>query len=403
MKVIIIGGGPAGMIAGIEASKKADVILLEKNEKLGKKLYITGKGRCNITNNCDEEEFILNVKRNPYFMYSSIYGFNSQRLMDYFNNLGVKLKTERGNRVFPVSDKSSDINRALEKELLKQNVKIYYNHNVKDILVENKKVIGVELDNNKKILGDKVILATGGLSYPLTGSTGDGYKFAKQLGHSIEKCYPILVPLKTKEKWIPELQGLSLKNIELSFYDNNKNVFNEFGEMLFTHEGISGPLVLTGSSALDGRKNIKASIDLKPRLDEKQLDKRILRDFEENLNRDLKNSLDKLLPKRLIPIIIKLSKIDPEKKINIITKEERQRLVDNMKKLSFTIIDSGGFNQAVVTRGGINVDEIDPATMESKIIKDLYFAGEIIDVDALTGGFNLQIAFSTGYLSGNSI
>jgi len=409
-KVVIIGGGAAGMVAGIFAARnrsngKKDVLLIEKNEKLGKKVYITGKGRCNITNVCDVSDFMEKVLTNKNFLYSALYGFDSYRTVDFFSELGLKTKVERGSRLYPVSDKSSDVIKALEKELIKNNVKILLNKSVSEIVIENNEVKGV-IANGEMISCEKVILATGGISYEATGSTGDGYKFAESNGHSIKKLYPSLVPLVTKENWTKELQGLSLKNISLTLHNKNKKVFSDFGEMLFTHFGISGPLVLTGSAHITDvlKKNeVQCTIDLKPALSDEELDKRILKDFQKYTNKNFINALDDLLPKKMIPVIVKLSGIEPEKKVNEINKNERKNLVDLIKNLTMTITDTMGFSQAVITKGGVDVKEINPSTMESKIIKGLFFAGEIIDVDAQTGGYNLQIAFSTGYLAGESV
>lgn len=402
---IVIGGGPAGMISSGFAAKNNNVILFEKNNKLGKKLFITGKGRCNVTNACDVEELIHNTPGNPYFLYSAFYTFDSYATMQFFEDLGVKVKVERGNRVFPVSEKSSDIVKALTRFMQSNNVDIRLNSKVEDIITEGRKITKVIVDG-KFIDVDNVIIATGGLSYPVTGSDGDGYKFAKKLGHKITKLYPSLVPLKAKEEWCKDLQGLSLKNVEINIFIDNKSVYKNFGEMMFTHFGITGPLVLKASRTLLGKYNnhkITAYIDLKPALTDKELDNRILRDFEKFINKSFKNSLDELLPQKIIPIIIKLSKIDENKKVNSITKDERKCLCNIIKRLPITIIGDNGYNEAVITSGGICVDEIDPSTMKSKIIDNLYFAGEVIDVDSYTGGFNLQIAFATGYLAGNSV
>lgn len=403
--VIVIGGGPAGMLAAGFASINGNkVTLIEKNEKLGKKLFITGKGRCNVTNATDPEGLIANTPGNPYFLYSAFYTFDSSALMSFFEENGVKLKVERGKRVFPQSEKSSDIVKALAKFLEKNKVKVMLKTTVKEILYEEKRAVGVLTDNGE-IKADAVIVATGGLSYPVTGSTGDGYKFAKAVGHKVTKLYPSLVPLKAKEKFCSSLQGLSLKNIEINLLVNGKSVFKDFGEMMFTHFGVTGPVVLSSSRYITDKLNEKCEmlIDLKPALSEKELDNRVLRDFEKYINKDFKNSLDDLLPQKLIPVIIELSEINPEKKVNEITKEERKRLCSLIKKLKITITDTTGYNEAVVTAGGINVDEIDPSTMRSKLVDNLYFAGEVIDVDSFTGGFNLQIAFSTGYLAGNNV
>lgn len=402
---IVIGGGPAGMIASGFAAKNNNVILFEKNKKLGRKLFITGKGRCNVTNACDPEELIQNTPGNPYFLYSAFYTFDSYATMNFFEELGVKLKIERGNRVFPVSEKSSDIVKALIRFMENNNVDIRLNSKVEDLIVKNNKITKAIVDN-KEIDVENVIIATGGLSYPVTGSDGDGYKFAKKIGHKVTKLYPSLVPLKIKEKWGQDLQGLSLKNVELNILIDNKNVYKNFGEMMFTHFGITGPLVLKGSRSLVGNYNnhkVTGYIDLKPTLTDKELDSRILKDFEKFINKSFKNSLDELLPQKIIPTIISLSNIDENKKVNSITKDERKRLCNVIKKLPITIIGDNGYNEAVVTAGGICVDEIDPSTMKSKIIDNLYFAGEVIDVDSYTGGFNLQIAFATGYLAGNNI
>ena len=403
-KTIVIGGGPAGMIASGFAAKNNEVILFEKNHKLGRKLFITGKGRCNVTNACDPEELIQNTPGNPYFLYSAFYTFDSYATMNFFEQLGVKVKVERGNRVFPVSEKSSDIVKALIRFMENNNVDIRLNSKVEDLIVENNKIVKA-IVNGKSIEIENVIIATGGLSYPVTGSDGDGYKFAKKMGHKITKLYPSLVPLKTAEKWCSQLQGLSLKNIELNIFIDNKSVYKGFGEMMFTHFGITGPLVLKASRSLIGKYNqsITGYIDLKPALTEKELDNRILRDFEKFINKSFKNSLDELLPQKIIPIIIKLSNIDENKKVNSVTKDERKKLCDIIKRLPITITGDNGYNEAVVTAGGVCVDEIDPSTMKSKIIENLYFAGEVIDVDSYTGGFNLQIAFSTGYLAGNNV
>jgi hypothetical protein len=405
-KVIVIGAGPAGMLAaGMAAEGGCDVVLLEKNERVGKKLFITGKGRCNLTNNSDEENHIANTPGNPYFMYSALYGFNSAAVMDFFENkLGVPLKTERGNRVFPKSDKSGDIVRALENYVKKSGVKLMLNTAVKSVTAENGVVTAVNI-NGKTLPCDSVIVATGGLSYPMTGSTGDGYKFAKDLGHKVTKLYPSLVPLKVSEKWVSELMGLSLKNIRIDVKIGGRSVFEDFGEMLFTHFGVSGPVILSASRYITERMNEKPElyIDLKPALNEKELDKRLLKDFEKYANKDFSNSLKDLLPQKLIPVIIKLSGIPENKKVNVITKNERNTLLGLLKGLKLHITGTTGYNEAVVTDGGVSTDDIDPSTMQSKIVKGLYFAGEVVDVDAYTGGYNLQIAFSTAALAGRSV
>jgi predicted Rossmann fold flavoprotein len=398
-KVIVIGGGPAGMMASIEASKTSEVVLIEKNEKLGKKLYITGKGRCNITSSKDIGEYFDYVISNPYFLYSSLYTYTNKDTMGYFNNRGVNLKIERGDRVFPESDKSSDIIKALENNLKENNVEIELKTKAISFNINGGKIESLNTDKGI-IYGDKFILCTGGLSYPQTGSTGDGYKMAEKAGHKITAASPSLVPLEVKEKYVKELQGLSLKNVEFSLVDNKKVLYKENGEMLFTHFGLSGPIVLKGSSYIKNAKGLKGVINLKPALREDELDRRIQRDFSNNLNKDFKNSLNELLPKKLIPVIINLSGIDENKKVNSITKEERKKLVDLFTKLTFNIKDFRPIDEAIITRGGIDVEDIDPSTLCSKLVSNLYFAGEIIDVDALTGGFNLQIAQSTGYLAG---
>lgn len=405
MKVIVVGGGAAGMMAAIRAGELHDnVILFEKNEKLGKKIYITGKGRCNVTNNADIDTILKNINRNPKFMYSAIYGFDNSRLYSFIEENGCPLKVERGERVFPVSDHASDIIKALSKALKDRRVNIKLNTPVKELIIEDGAVKGVILADDTREYADKVIVTTGGLSYPTTGSTGDGYKMAESAGHTVVPTRPGLVPLVTGETWVPKLQGLSLRNVELKLYAEDKCVYKDQGEMLFTHYGISGPLVLSASAYYDKEsrknKNISVSIDLKPALDEDSLDKRILRDFEKFNNKQFKNALDELLPSKLIPIIVELSDIDPYKAVNVVTKEERKRLVQLLKHLTMTVIGAGNYNEAIITIGGINVKEINASTMESKLVKNLYFAGEVLDVDAMTGGFNLQIAWSTGYLAG---
>lgn len=414
MKVIVIGGGPAGMMAAISASENgADVTIIEKMKSVGKKLLITGKGRCNITNGIEISEFVKNVPGNGSFLYSAFKNFTNTNLIEFFNKQGLKLKEERGKRIFPDSDKSADVLNALTKRIEELNIKIITETKIEKIIVEKEKVKGVEC-NRQKILCDKVILATGGMSYPDTGSTGDGYKLAKQAGHTITEIFASLVPLECYEKTAKELQGLSLKNVDIKIVnaENEKMIYEDFGEMLFTHFGVSGPIILSGSAHLLRVKNInellknkkiRLFVDLKPALDCGKLDLRIRRDFEEFKNKQFKNSLDKILPKKLIDVIIKLSKIDKEKQVNSITKEERLALVKLLKNLEFTIKDFRPIEEAIITSGGVNIKEINPSTMESKIVKGLYFAGEIIDVDAYTGGFNLQIAFSTGYTAGKNL
>ncbi len=402
MKTIVVGGGASGMLcAYFRSINGEEVILIEKNEKLGKKLYITGKGRCNLTNNTSVESFLNNVVSNPKFLMSSLYSFSPEATIILFESLGLKTKTERGNRVFPLSDKSSDVIKTLENALIKNNVDIRLNTCVTSILTENGAATGVKTQN-ETIYSDNVIIATGGLSYASTGSTGDGYKFAKTVGHTVTKLYPSLTGINLVGDDYKSLQGLSLKNVNLSAYVSNKLVYSEQGEALFTHFGISGPLVLTLSALINRQdfSKIKISFDLKPALTEKQLDMRILRDFETYKNKEFKNSLDMLLPKKLIPLIIKRCNINENKKVNEITHEERQRLVNAIKQFTFLVTSLRDYNEAVITSGGVKVSEINPSTMESKLIKGLFFIGEVLDVDAFTGGFNLQIAFSTAYSAG---
>ena len=408
-KVLVVGGGAAGMLAAIIAARNGhQVELFEKNEKLGKKLYITGKGRCNITNACDKDTFFDHIVSNPKFLYRAFNQFNNYDVIDFFEQLGLPIKIERGNRVFPVSDKSSDVIAVLKNELEKQKVMIHFKSDVSELLYKDGSFHGLKMKGDlKEILGDAVIIATGGLSYPLTGSTGDGFQFAKKIGHSITDLYPSLVPIHVKENYCKELMGLSLKNIEIKIATKQKEIYRDFGELLFTHFGVSGPVILSASSYiipfLNRKEALTLRIDLKPALSVEQLDGRLLRDFEEFKNKQFKNSLDQLLPNKLIDVIIRLSKIDPEKKVNSITKEERTRLVELLKNLTFQIDKLSDYKQAVITKGGINIKEINPSTMESKIAKNVYFVGEVLDLDALTGGYNLQIAWSTAFLAGNSV
>jgi predicted Rossmann fold flavoprotein len=408
-KVYVIGGGAAGMLAAIFAAKNGHkVVLLEKNEKLGKKLFITGKGRCNITNACDRETFFEQVVSNPKFLYRAYHAFSNYDTMEFFEQLGLKLKVERGNRVFPESDKSSDVIGALKRELERNSVEIRYKSEVSEVITRDGSFHSIILkDSSLELTGDAIIIATGGLSYPMTGSTGDGYRFAKKMGHTTTSMYPSLVPIHVKETFIKELMGLSLKNIEVIITAGQKTVYRDFGELLFTHFGVSGPVILSASSYLipylGKQEPLKLSIDLKPALTPEQLDARILRDFEEFKNKQFKNSLDHLLPNKLIDVIIRLSCIDSEKKVNSITKEERLRLVELLKNLTLSITRLSDYNQAVITKGGISIKEVNPSTMESKLVKQVYFAGEVLDLDALTGGYNLQIAWSTAYLAGNSV
>ncbi len=401
---VVVGGGAAGlMAAGVLAQRGANVILIEKNDFLGKKIRITGKGRCNITNNADIEDFFANIPTNSKFLYSALYGFTNTDLINLLNSLGLETKVERGGRIFPVSDNAKDVVDTLKKFALKPNVKVITS-TVKKLIVENDVVKGV-ICSEGKINADSVIIATGGKSYPLTGSTGDGYKLAKSVGHTIIEPKPSLVPIVTNEKWVSNIMGLSLKNVELTVFNKkNKKVFSDFGEMLFTHFGISGPIVLSSSAHMKNieKENYRIEIDLKPALTEEQLDKRILRDFEKFSRKHLINALDELLPKTLIPVIIELSGILPHKEVNTVTKSERMELVKLLKGLPLTVKGFRPIEEAIVTSGGVKVGEINPSTMESKLVSGLYFAGEVIDVDAYTGGFNLQIAFSTGHLAGEN-
>ena len=402
--VIVVGGGAAGMMAAVFAARNdQNVQLLEKNEKLGKKLFITGKGRCNITNAADIEDLFTAVTSNPKFLYSGFYSFTNQQVIDFFEELGVKTKIERGERVFPVSDHSSDVIAAFSRELKSLGVSVSLHTEVKELLCEQDKVCGVLLTNGKKMKADAVIVATGGISYPSTGSTGDGYRFAKETGHRVTELLPSLVPMEVRQWYAKELQGLSLRNIEICITDGKKKLYEEFGEMLFTHYGVTGPVILSASSVVGKtlrKKELTLHIDLKPALSEEQLDKRILREFDANHNKQYKNSIDSLFPAKLKPVMIELSEIEPEKKVNEITKEERQRLVHLIKDFTMTLTGLRSYNEAIITKGGVSVKEIDPGTMESKKMKGLYFAGEVLDLDAMTGGYNLQIAWSTGYLAG---
>ena len=410
--VIVVGGGAAGMFAAIAAAKNGhQVTLYEKNEKLGKKIFITGNGRCNITNAADMEELFDAVVTNSKFLYSSFYGYTNQNVIDFFEDAGVPVKIERGNRVFPISDHSSDVIRALEREMKKVGVKVCLNTEVKSVEAEKGKFNKVVLKDTTTQAADACIVATGGLSYRSTGSTGDGFRFAENVGHKVTQCFPSLVPMETKEPWICELQGLSLRNVEAKILDGKKELYKDFGEMLFTHFGVSGPLIISASSYVGKKfmdkngqkKELTLEIDLKPALTEEQLDQRVLRDFEENHNRQFKNAITKLFPTKLIPVMLELGGIDPEKKVNSIEKEERKQFVHLIKHFRMTLTGLRGYLEAIITKGGVNVKEIDPGTMESKLVKGLYFAGEVLDLDALTGGFNLQIAWSTGYAAGNAI
>ena len=415
MDCLVIGGGPAGMLAAITAAKaKKSVTILEKNNILGKKILVTGKGRCNLTSSVDIDEFINYIPGNGRFLYSAFHNFTNEDIIKLVESNGVKVKVERGNRVFPLSDNAEDVRKALENEVIKHNISVRKNAEVKEILVKDGKVQGVKLVTGEEIYGDNVVIATGGKSYSGTGSTGDGYVMAEKVGHKIERIRGSLVPLTGNTSICQRLQGLSLKNVKILLLDieNHKKIYEDFGEMLFTHFGVSGPVVLSSSAHLLRYKNvdallknnkIKLIIDLKPALSIEELDRRILRDFDKFINKEFKNSLTELLPHKMIDIIIDLSQINPSKKVNEITKEERQRLVKLLKSFEIEINGFRPVEEAIVTAGGVSTKEINPKTMESKLIKGLYFAGEVIDVDAYTGGFNLQIAYSTGYTAGKSI
>ena len=409
-KVIVIGGGAAGMLASLVAARNGhQVILFEKNEKLGKKLYITGKGRCNITNAGDIEDLFNNILSNKKFMYSSIYGFTNWDMITLLNENGLATKIERGDRVFPESDKSSDVINTLQRAMRREDVDIHFNAEVTEVLQTDGVITGVKVKegNSVKIIATpNVIIATGGISYPVTGSTGDGYRFAKDLGHTVTKLSQGLVPFNVREEWVKELQGLSLKNIEAGISCNGKEVYREFGEMLFTHFGVSGPVILSTSSFIKPEmfdKGLMLSIDLKPAMTEEQLDARILREAEANLNKSWKNVIENFIPKKMVPVMLDKIGIDVNKKMNSITKEERKQIITNLKSLNMTLLSFRSFNEAIITRGGVAVKEINPSTMESKLVKGLYFAGEVLDVDALTGGFNLQVAWSSAYAAGMAV
>lgn len=406
-KIIIIGGGAAGMFASVFLAEKGhQVHVFEKNEKLGKKIFITGKGRCNVTNDCDPETFFESVVSNPKFLYSAYYGCTSQDVMAFFSSMGVKLKTERGNRVFPVSDHSSDVIRALEHRMRTAGVKVHLHTEVKEQLLEDGCAAGIRLADGAEISGDKVIVACGGFSYQATGSTGDGYRLAKEVGHTVTEILPALVPLEVREAYVSRMQGLALKNVRFTVKDGKKVLYDEFGELLFTHFGISGPLVLTASSKIAKRlkkKELQGYIDVKAALSGEQLDGRILRDFEENRNRQFKNSVGGLFPAKMEPVMLELSGIPLEKKVNEITREERQHFVSLIKEFPLTITGTRDFKEAIITQGGVKTGEIQPGTMESKKVRGLYFIGEVLDLDAVTGGFNLQIAWSTAFAAASSI
>ena len=405
-RVIVIGAGPAGMMAAITAAKNNNkVILLDGNEKVGKKLFITGKGRCNVTNSKDISEFFDFIPGNPHFLYSALYSYTNEDTINFFESQGIKLKSERGGRVFPASDKSSDIIKGLMKEINQNDIELKLNSTVTNISFSNNKIDAIEVNNNYYIKGDHFIIATGGVSYPLTGSRGDGIRFSKSLGHNIIDLKPSLVPIELKDRWIRELIGLNLKNIEIALYNNGnkKPIYKNQGEMLFTSYGLSGPIILKASRFIEKDKKYTLLLDLKPALSYDELDKRVQKDFKKFINKDFKNSLGELLPQKLIPIIILLSNINENKKVNEITKEERRNLVNLIKGIRMEIKGLRPIQEAIVTSGGVDTLEIDPSTMKSKLIENLSFAGEVIDVDAFTGGYNVQIALSTGYLAGSNI
>ncbi len=395
------------MFAAITAARCGhQVFLYEKNEKLGKKLFITGKGRCNLTNACDIDTLFSSVVTNSKFLYSSFYGFTNQDAIDFFEGIGLRTKVERGNRVFPCSDHSSDVIHCLEQEMARVKVEVHLKTAVSRVAGKDGIFRHLVLEGGEKVPGDACIVATGGLSYRTTGSTGDGYRFARETGHQVTECRPGLVPMETEEGWILRLQGLSIRNVRASIYDGRKKLYDDFGEMLFTHYGISGPLMLSASSIVGKRlqeKKLRLTIDLKPALSIEQLDQRVQRDFQENQNKQFKNAVGRLFPAKLTPVMVELSGIPADKKVNVISRQERQEFIKLIKGLPVTITELRDYNEAIITRGGVNVREVDPATMESKIVKGLYFAGEVLDVDALTGGFNLQIAWSTAHAAGMAI
>ena len=412
-RIIVIGGGPAGMFAAIAAAEAgSQVTLLEKNEKLGKKLYITGKGRCNITNAGDMDNLFANIMTNAKFLYSAFYSYDNQRVIDFFERNGLRTKIERGNRVFPVSDHSSDVIATLQKVLKEKKVKIMLHTQVQRLLEEpsvddmsQNVVTGVKLEDGTTMQADAVIVATGGFSYQTTGSTGDGYRFAKEMGHTVTDIHPSLVPFLAKEGYVQQMQGLALKNVEVRILNGKKLLYQEFGEMLFTHFGVSGPLLLSASAAIKPSLTageLSMFIDLKPALSEEQLDHRLLREFDEAKNKQFKNSIGGLFPAKMIPVMLELSGIDPEKKVNEITKAERRYFIGLIKAFPVTLCGLRDFNEAIITKGGVKVKEVNPSTMESKLVPHLYFCGEVLDLDAMTGGYNVQIAWSTGYLAGVS-
>lgn len=406
-RFLIVGGGAAGMLASIFAAMQGmEVHVFEQNEKLGKKLFITGKGRCNFTNACATEDLFEAFLTNPRFLYSAVYGFTNYDVIDFFEGLGVKTKMERGGRMFPQSDHSSDIILSMERKMKELGVKIHLKSKVKKLVLDNdgendrKRVKGLELENGSLIQGEKILIATGGISYPSTGATGDGYRMAKEAGHTVTELMPSLVPMVTVEDYIPRMQGLSLKNVMLSVFDGKKCVFEEFGEMMFTHFGITGPLVLSASGKVGKllkKSYLTARIDLKPALTKEQLDARLLREFEGAKNKQFKNVVDGMFPAKLLPVILEVGGVNPQKKVNEITREEREKFIEKVKAFPMTISGLRGFQEAIITKGGVQIKEIDPKTMESKKVKGLYFAGEVMDLDAFTGGYNLQIAWSTAH------
>ncbi len=410
--VAVIGGGASGMMAAAAAAKRGhEVSIYEKNEKLGKKLYITGKGRCNLTNDRPADKLLQAVCVNAKFLYSSFYGFDARCAMRFFEENGTPLKTERGGRVFPQSDHASDVTKALVRKLREEKVNVFLKREVKELLIKTdnegkRQIAGFLLDNDQRVFADHVIVATGGLTYPSTGSTGDGYRFAKQSGHSVTECSPSLVPIETKEDWPKKMQGLSLKNVKVSVCDKEKELFSDFGEMMFTHYGVTGPVILTASARIQKQLKVHSltmKIDLKPALSVEKLDARLLREFDAGKNKQLKNILGNLFPSKMIPVLLERLGIPADKPAHDITRKEREALVFLTKCFSLTLTRLRDYNEAVITRGGVNVKEINPATMESKIVDGLYFVGEVLDVDALTGGYNLQIAWSTGYAAGSNM
>lgn len=407
-RIAIVGGGAAGMFAAVHAAGNGtEVHLFEKNERLGRKLYITGKGRCNLTNACDMDGLFAAVVSNSKFLYSAFYGYTNQDVMDFYEKAGVPLKIERGRRVFPASDHASDIIGALQESMWKKGVRLHLGTEVEEVLIRDGFVYGLKLaGENKAFPADAVLVATGGISYKSTGSTGDGYRFARKAGHTVTERYPSLVPFQVREQWAFGLQGLSLKNIGITLLDGTKIRYQDFGEMMFTHFGVTGPVILSASSyvaPIVRKKEMKLVIDLKPALSEEQLDARVLRDFDETKNRQFRNALGELFPSKLIPLMVELSGIDPQKKVHGISREERRNFVHLMKNLPLTVTGLRDYNEAIITKGGISVKEVNPSTMESKLVGGLYFAGEVLDLDAVTGGFNLQIAWSTAYAAAKAM